>query len=108
MATGRLYTTTPGAGFVTPVPTYVVPTGYYSVFNVSITNTNATPVTFRLALSSSATPAASEYIEYGATIIPNGVFERTGLVADAGKQVVVLVSTSGVNVNVWGIETSTT
>jgi len=34
------------------------------------------------------------------------VFERTGLVLDANKLVVVQASNTGVNVNVYGIETS--
>ena len=106
MATGRLGSVAPAATTLTTA--YTVPTGFYSVFNISITNTNATPVTFRLALASSATPGTNEYIEYGNTIVANGVFERTGIVADAGKQVVAYISTTGVNVNVWGIETSLT
>lgn len=105
MATGRLGTFALAATTNTTV--YTVPAGYYSVFNVSITNTNATAVTFRLALASSSTPGASEYIEYGTTIVPNGVFERTGLVANANLNVVVYSSATGVNVNVYGIETST-
>jgi hypothetical protein len=69
-------------------------------------------------LAIAANPAsvgASEWLEYGASIVPNGVFERTGLVADAGKAVVAWTSAStagsagtNVTVNVWGIETSTT
>lgn len=105
MATGRLGTVAPSATTNTTV--YTVPTGNYAVFNVSFTNTNSTPVTVRLAIASSSTPAASEYIEYGTTIVGNGVLERTGLVAGAGLLVVAYVSGTGVNVNVYGIETST-
>ena len=105
MATGRLGTFALAATTNTTV--YTIPAGYYSVFNVSITNTNATAVQIRLALATAATPAASEYLEYGTNIVPNGVFERTGLVANANLQVVVYSSASGVNVNVYGIETST-
>jgi hypothetical protein len=107
MATGRLYTGAPAATTVTP--TYSAPTGYYSVVNVSVTNTNTTPVTIRLAVcANTASPQASEYIEYEATIIPRGVLERTGLVLNPNAGIVAYVSTTGVNVNVWGIETSTT
>jgi hypothetical protein len=107
MATGRLYTGAPAATTVTP--TYIVPTGYYAVINVSITNTNTTPVTVRLAACANpASPQASEYIEYESTIIPRGVLERTGLVLQPNAGMVAYVSTTGVNVNVWGIETSTT
>lgn len=106
MATGRLGTTAPSATTLTTV--YTVPSGYYSVFNVSFTNTTASPVTIRLAIASTGTPAASEYIEYDTTIIAKGVFERTGIVAQGGLQVVAYCSSASVNVNVYGIETSTT
>jgi hypothetical protein len=105
MATGRLGTTVPAATTLTTV--YTVPSSNYSVFNVSFTNTNATAVTIRLAIASLATPVASEYIEYDTTIIAKGVFERTGIVAQGGLQVVVYCSSAAVNVNVYGIETST-
>jgi hypothetical protein len=105
MATGRLGTTSPSATTLTTV--YTVPTGYYSVFNVSFTNTNSTSVTIRLAVASTSTPATNEYLEYDTTIVGKGVFERTGLVANAGLQIVAYTSGSGVNVNVYGIETST-
>jgi hypothetical protein len=107
MATGRLYTVAPAATTVTP--TYTVPTGYYSVVNVSVTNTNTTPVTIRLAVCGNpASPQQNEYIEYEATIIPRGVLERTGIVMGPNAGVVAYVSATGVNINVWGIETSTT
>jgi len=105
MATGRLGTTQLAATTLTTV--YTVPTGSYTVFNVSFTNTTTSAVTIRLATASAATPAVSEYIEYDTTIVGNGVFERTGLVGGAGLQVVAYCSGTGVNVNVYGIETST-
>ena len=109
MATGRLGTTQLSTGTIgTYINVYPVPSGYYSVFNVSFTNTSSSPVTIRLALStSSSSPAINEFIEYGTTIIGNGVFERTGLVLDAGKYVLASSTGTAVNVNVYGIETST-
>jgi len=109
MATGRLGTTQLTTGTIgTYTNVYPVPFGYYSVFNVSFTNTSSSPVTIRLALSSSSsTPAINEFLEYGTTIVANGVFERTGLVAGAGLYVLASSSGTAVNVNVYGIETST-
>jgi hypothetical protein len=52
----------------------------------------------------------NEAIEYGTVIAPGGVFERTGLVlasASGLKYVTVYCSTATVNVNIYGIETST-
>jgi hypothetical protein len=60
---------------------------------------------------------ASECIEYQTTIAPYGVFERTGLVLQAGANFIVGSSggsggvgtnTGAVNLNIYGIETSTT
>ena len=107
MATGRLYTPVQLAA-TTNTTVYVVPTGNYAVFNVSMTNTSASPVTIRLALATTSTPGTAEWIEYDTPIVAKGVFERTGLVLDAGKYVVAYASAaSAVNVTVYGIETST-
>lgn len=106
MATGRLGVSAIPATTLTTV--YTVPTGYYTVLNVSITNRNTTPVRVRLAMASTSTPSAQEYIEYDVTIIGNGVFERTGLVVNAGLNIVVYSDTANVGCTVYGIETSTT
>lgn len=109
MATGRLASPTALAA-TTLTSVYNVPTGYYTVFNVSFTNTTGSAVTIRLALSTSSTSGgvnAADYIEYGTTVVPNGVFERTGLVGQAGLYVWAYSSSANVNVTVYGIETST-
>jgi hypothetical protein len=107
MATGRLYAPAQlGTGNTT---VYIVPTGYYAVCNVSLTNTSASSVTIQLAIASSASPATAEWIEFGTTIVAKGVFERTGLVLQSGYYLVALASTGAViNTTVYGIETSTT
>jgi hypothetical protein len=110
MATGRLASPIQvGNALTTNTTLYTVPTGYYAVFNVSLTNTSTSSVTFRLALATSTTPGAAEYIEYDTTIIAKGVFERTGLVAGPGLNIVCVASVNAViNATVYGIETSTT
>lgn len=105
MATGRLGVSALPATTNTTV--YTVPTGYYSVFNVSITNRNTTAVTVRLALATSGTPNDQDWIEFDTVIAPKGVFERTGLVAQAGINIVAWSSATGVGATVYGIETST-
>jgi len=109
MATGRLGVSaipagTSGAGTVV----YTVPTGYYTVLNVSCTNRNSASVKLRIGISTGSTPSSQEYIEYDTTVIGNGVFERTGLVLNAGLNVVVYSDTANVGCTVYGIETSTT
>ena len=109
MATGRLGSYALSA--TTLYSPYHVNTGYYAVFNVSITNTNSNAVTIRLAMSTATTSgsiAAADYIEYDTTIVGKGVFERTGLVAQADMYIWVYSSAANVNVNIYGIETSTT
>ena len=108
MATGRLGT----ANITTTADTtiYTVPSSTFSVVSVSICNRNTTTAaTVRLAVCSSATPAVNEYIEYDTSIVASGVLERTGLVMDAGKILVVTVSsaTPTISVVAMGIETST-
>lgn len=106
MATGRLGVTDLAAG--TNATVYTVPAGIYSICNVSITNRNATSVNIRLAMASTGTPTGQEWIEYDTVLVGNGVFERTGLVMQAGLNIVAYSSAATVGVTVYGIETSTT
>jgi hypothetical protein len=116
MATGILYTGTPGA--TTATTAYMVPNTTYTVCNVSFTNTGTTAATVRLyvgtSLGTAGSPTGSlvpsEAIEYDTVIAPKGVFERTGLVLSStsgAKYITVYASTANVNVNIYGIETST-
>ena len=105
MATGRLGVSAIPATTLTTV--YTVPTGQYTVLNVSLTNRNTSAITMRLAISSTATPNIQEYIEYDTVIVPLGVFERTGLVMQAGLNIVVYTSAANVGCTVYGIETAT-
>ena len=106
MATGRLGAADLSA--TTNTTLYTCPASTFAIANVSICNRNATAVTVRLALASSATPGGSEWLEFGTTIPANSVLERTGLVVDASKILVVWASTTSVNALAYGIETSTT
>lgn len=83
---------------------YTVPASKVATFNVNVLNRTGANVTARLAICASGSPSNSEYFEYDATIPPNGVLERTGIVASAGKNLVVYASATGVSVNVCGFE----
>ena len=111
MATGRLETPiVVGTSLGTNTTVYTVPTGNYTVCNLSLTNTTTSAVTVRVALTLTASsPDISEYIEYDTVIAGKGVFERTGLVMNAGLNLVAVAgSPAAISATVYGIETSTT
>ena len=83
---------------------YTVPADKVASFNVNVLNRTASNVTVRMAISATNSPANSEFLEYEATVPANGVMERTGLVASAGKNLVIYTSSTGVSVNVFGFE----
>ena len=108
MATGRLGT----ANITTTSDTtvYTVPATTFSVVSINIVNRSSSATAqIRIAIASSATPGAAEYIEYDSALVANGVLERTGIVMDAGKLIVVQTPTAtpSLSVVVYGIETST-
>jgi hypothetical protein len=106
MATGRLGNVDIPA--TTNTTAYTVPVGSYAIANVSLTNRNATSVNIRVAMATTSIPTDQEWLEYDTVLIPNGVFERTGLVMQGGLNLVVYSSLSNVGCTVYGIETSTT
>jgi hypothetical protein len=108
MPTGRLGT----ANITTTADTtvYTVPASTFGVVTINVVNrSNSAAALIRIAVASSATPAIAEYIEYDSSLVANGVLERTGIVMDAGKLLVVSTPTVSptLSVMVMGIETST-
>ena len=107
MATGILGNSDLNAATDTIV--YTVPENTFSVVSVNLCNRNsANPADVRLAISDSGTPTNAEFIEFDSELIANGVIERSGIVIQSDKNIVVRASTNDVSVNVYGIETSTT
>ena len=108
MATGRL-----GVANITTTSdttVYTVPATTFSVVSINIVNRSSSATAqIRIAIASSSTPALTEYIEYDSVLVTNGVLERTGIVMDAGKLLVVQTPTASptLSVVVYGIETST-
>lgn len=102
MASGILGQSAPTASTNTTV--YTVPSAKLATFSVSICNRGLTVVSFRLALSANGSPTNSEYIEYETEIPANSVFERTGLIAQATKNLVVYADSANLSVSVYGYE----
>jgi hypothetical protein len=102
MANGILGQSAPAATTNTTV--YTVPAATTATFSVSICNRGSSAANVRLAVSATGTPGNSEWLEYDAAIPPFGVLERTGIVAQATKNVVVYASSANTSVTVFGFE----
>ena len=108
MATGRLGI----ANITTTANTtvYTVPATTFSVVSVNILNrSSSASVLIKLAVAGSGTPGLDEWIEFNSSLVANGVLERTGIVMDSAKVLVVQTDTAtpALSVVVYGIETST-
>ena len=102
MASGTLGQSALSAATNTTV--YTVPSQKLAAISINVVNRGNIACKVRLAIAATGTPANQEYLEYDVTIAPNGVLERTGIVASASKNVVAYCDNANVSVNVYGYE----
>ena len=89
----------------TLVTIYTCPPQTFTVASISFCNRSENNALIRLAIAELDTPANPEWIEYDYTIGAHDILERTGLILDAGKKLVVSSNIAEVNVCAYGIET---
>ena len=104
MASGILGQAAPAATTNTTV--YTVPASTLAVVNISVVNRGGSAATVRVALSAGSTPSDDEWIEYNTSVGSTSVLERTGVVLNATKNVVVYASSADTSVSVYGLESA--
>jgi hypothetical protein len=85
---------------------YTVTNGRYSEFTVDLLNKSTNPINLSIAISNTTNPANNEYVEQGILIPAKSSVQRTGLIASAGKRVVIQSTADGITATAYGIETT--
>lgn len=85
---------------------YTVPAGFSAIATLSLTNRTTDALSVRVATSTSDEPEDSEFIEWDTVIVPRGVLERTQIVLQPGRKILVSVDTvNALAVNLYGLLT---
>lgn len=105
MANGKLGSAmTVAASYVTP---YTVPASgvQFATIFICAVNEGGSLAKIRVGVTTSATPAASEFIAYEVPLDPNGgTFEYPCHISNPGEKVMVYADSSNVAVRVHGLE----
>lgn len=88
----------------TNVTLYQVPTGLNCTANINVCNRGTEAIKVRISLSVNSTPTEAEYIEYDCVVQPGGVLERSAIVLQAGRRVIVRSDKNTASFTIYGIE----
>ena len=102
MASGILGQSNPTANTNTTV--YTVPSSVTASATISVTNLSGAIAVVSFAVAASGTPGNSEWIFYSYPLPGYGTIERSGIIAQTGKNFVVVSTTANVAVSVYGYE----
>lgn len=86
----------------TDVQMFQVPAGKIASFSLNVCNKTAGKVLIGIAMSTSATPGAGDYLEWNAEVLPSETLQRLGLVLGSSNYLFVRTNTSGLSVVLWG------
>ena len=104
MASGRLGASDVAAGTYTTV--YTCPASTFAVVSINLLNRGNSACFVRLAIADASTPTNGEFIEFDTELTPKSLLERTGIVMQAGKLLVVYTNVANVSAVAFGIETA--
>lgn len=102
MASGKLGSAALAANTNTSI--YTVPSTTVATIIIAVVNRGTNTSIINVAIAASSSPVDEDFIEFEASLPPNGVLERTGIVCSAAEQVVVRSSTANCTVRVHGFE----
>lgn len=82
---------------------YTVPLDFAGIVTVALLNRSTDSVTVKIATSASTDPDPAEYIEWNTVIKPRGALERTQILLQPGRRILIQADTvSVVAVTVYG------
>lgn len=90
----------------TYVTVYTVPAGkQFANVSLNLTNTGASAAAVRVGITTAASPAAVDHVEYGVTLpASGGSLRRTNLVLSASEKLMVWSDSSNVGIRAFGLE----
>lgn len=88
------------------VTVYTVPADkQFANVSLNLTNNGGSASAVRVAVSTAASPAAVDYLEYGVSLPANGgSLRRTNMVLSASEKIIVWADSNNVGIRAFGLE----